>query len=245
MPYQQTTLANLRTRLQARQDNSVYWVDEEMRLALNESLRVWNLLTQEFRGRVVMNAVNGPYIAPPVALTQHTRVQFDSSPLDKTSLPALSAIIPGWEGQRTTDGGAIPVTVQNWAPVGLYLLAIWPTEPTAAHALVLDGVAITPILVNEADYIDAGEELLDRLIDYAQHVLTFKIAGASFAESLPKYRRFIQAAGVQNARFRASSLYKRVMAGDAMRLFTPLALPRAQEHAQVPPETAAAAQVGQ
>ena len=212
MPYSTTTLADLQTLLVQRWDQVVFWTPEEARLALNEALRDWNLLTGRWRTSVQLPVAAGdPEVDLPSSMTYGMRVTTASGwPLIPSSLLELDLAMPQWRGQTIADGGDVPVTPMLWAPLSLTRIAIWPTYPTAVSpALVADGVLRTPILVLPADTVDLGEEIIDVIADEALHVIAFKEAGHRWRATRTYFETFLQAAAEENGLLKQNQAYRR------------------------------------
>src|SRR4029450_4449466 len=114
-----------------RWDSVVFWTPEEARLALNEALREWNLLTGRWRTRVPLTgSANNPEIDLPLSMTYGMRVTTAAgSPLTPTSLLELDLAMPPWRLHTTATGGPVPLLPTLWAPLSLTRLAILPTYP--------------------------------------------------------------------------------------------------------------------
>lgn len=212
MPYTTTTLADLQLLMAQRWDQVVFWTPEEARLAINESLRDWNLLTGRWRTRVPLTVNAGdPEIALPGSMTYGMRLATAAgAPLIPTSLLELDLGHPPWRRQTTASGGDAPPVPTLWAPISLSRVAIWPTYPTlVSNALVLDGVLRTPVLVNPTDLVDLGEEILDVVADMALHVAAFKEAAERWRATRPYFEAFLQAAADENGLLKANQAYRR------------------------------------
>ena len=212
MPYTTTTLAALQTHMAQRWDQVVFWTAEEARLALNEALREWNLLTGRWRTRVLLDVLAGdPEIPLPGSLTYAMRVTTVSgSPLIPASLTELDLAHPPWRLQTTATGAGVPQVPTIWAPVSLTRIAIWPTYPTAAPAaLRLDGVLRTPVLTLPTDTVDLGEEIIDLVADMALHVASLKEAGARWRATRPYFEAFLQAAADENGLLKQNQAFRR------------------------------------
>lgn len=212
MPYSTSTLATLQAVMAQRWDQVVFWTAEEARLALNEALRDWNLLTGRWRTRVSLSTLAAnPEIALPGVLTYAMRVTTAAGlPLIPTSLPELDLAQPAWRLQTTATGSGVPTVPTLWAPVSLTRLAIWPTTPTAVtSALLLDGVLKTPVLVLPTDAVNLGEEIVDVIADMALHVAAFKEAGARWRATRPYFDAFLRAAADENSLLKQHQAYRR------------------------------------
>lgn len=216
MPYTQTTLAELQALMAQRWDAVVFWTAEEARLALNEALRDWNLLTGRWRTRVTLSALAGvPEIALPGVLSYAMRVTTAAgAPLHPTSITELDLGQPQWRRETGTP--------RLWAPVSLTQIAIWPAYLAAApNALRCDGVMATPVLVNPPDLVDLGEEIVDVVCDMALHIAAFKEAGDRWRATRPYFEAFLQAAADENSLLKTSQAYRRWAGLDRRRDLSP------------------------
>lgn len=216
MPYAVTTLADLQLLMAQRWDQVVFWTDEEARLAINESLREWNLLTGRWRTRVTCPVTPlDPEIDLPGVMTYAMRVTTTTgAPLIPSSLLELDLGHPPWRLETATAP-----TV--WAPVSLTRIAIWPTYATPANSLLVDGVLTTPVLVLPADTVDLGEEILDVLCDMALHIAAFKEAAARWRATRPYFEAFLQAAAEENSLLKQNQAFRRFAGLDRRRDLQP------------------------
>lgn len=213
MPWTSHTLASLRRDLQHRVEVVPYWTQEEARLALNEGLWCWNLLTGTWKARVTVDAdpANDPLTGLPSTLVFGTRIAYQSQPLAQGSLHDLLRGRPGAWTETTASGGDVPTRPMVWAPVSLSTVFIWP-RPAAfvAAAFTVDGVAATPVLTNEADAVDLEDGVWEVLLDYALHTLAFK-EGARFASTQPLMQGFLALAAEQNDQLTKSAAFRQYM----------------------------------
>jgi hypothetical protein len=217
MPYTTTTLAALQELMAQRWDQVVFWTAEEARLAINEALREWNLLTGRWRTTVTLSALAGvPEITLPGLLSYAMRVTTTAgAPLIPTSILELDLGEPQWRLQTAT----VPTL---WAPVSLTQIAIWPAFPAAApNSLRCDGVMRTPVLVTPTDTVDLGEEIIDYVADMALHVAAFKEAGDRWRATRVYFEAFLQAAADENSLLKQSQAYRRFAGLDRRRDMQP------------------------
>lgn len=192
-------------------DSVPFWTTAEADFALNEGLRMWNLLTGMWKARTVYTTSAGTmWINVPSALALNLRIDFNEYTLDPASMAEMDSGYPGWEGQFTDAGGSVPTSPKNWIPAGLNLFAIWPGDATGSNSLVIDGVMTTPVLVNPGDYINMPPAELNALLGYALHVASFKDA-ARWAGTIQYYKDFLVAATKYNNYLTASALYRKIM----------------------------------
>ena len=106
-------------------------------------------------------------------------------PLIPCSMFDLDNGRPTWRLETIASGGDVPTYHTYWAPISLQQIAIWPALNTGGTGeLVADGVANTPVLVEDADTVDLGDETQDILVDYALHCIAFKLGGAERSKSV-------------------------------------------------------------
>lgn len=226
MPYTTYTLTELQTQLADETDLTPFWSSEEARLALNEGLQVYNLLTGFWKRRVVTPTVAGvPWVTIPGTITYALRVEFNEYPLVLDSVAAMDFGRPTWEHETTASGGDVPTRPIHWMPNGLTEIGIWPADAAGSNAIVLDGVAATPQLVAATDTLDLGEEDLRALLGYALHSMAYKLGGARFAATEGLYQQFILAAADRNSRLKASAFFLQQMGRDQQTTLVPVRQP--------------------
>jgi hypothetical protein len=216
MSYQAITLSAARLRLQQRYEGKPFWDNEQARLAINEALRFYNLLTGRWHGRESITTVTTlAYLySTSASMLYRMRMTFNGYPVHSTSREGLNDLRRSWRAESTTTGGEVPTRPLFWAPVSLRSFYLWPTDAAGSNTLLIDGVATTPVLVDDADYVDLGDDDLTILLGYALHVLTFSKGGAVFANTLPLYRAFLAAAAEENGVIKTSMTYRRAMGLD-------------------------------
>lgn len=237
MAYAQTTYATLKALLKERvggHDN--FWTNFEFGLAINEALSVWQLMVGEFSTQAQMSTsvlggevedlyypatgtsdmvvVQSTATAPlPLSVWRvgtdvqtHTTGSLYSFPkLIEASLPEFDHGYPGW---RTGSTG----TPEYWAPCGLNKIIFYPRPNTWIR---LDYYRGDQPLTEESDYVQLGNEELNRILDYAVWQLNIKCGTQeAFANTEPLKQLFEAAAQFRNAKLRGSLLYKSFMGED-------------------------------
>lgn len=223
MAYTVLTLSELRKRLRARRDGILQWTVEEERLALNEALRTWNLLTGRWRRSAAQNTGIGTVeYTLPSTLLYGMRVTVNGTPLTITSEPELDLMRPNWRSETVASGGSVPTTPTLWAPVSLLTVAIWPAmNSVVANGFVAEGVSATPVLVEEGDTLDLGQEFLDDLLNFTLHLLAFKVGGQTWAATRGAFEAFMQAAAEENGVIKRNQLFRRWAGFDRRRDLRP------------------------
>jgi hypothetical protein len=228
MAYADYNLTTLRTRLQERVEVSAFVSTAELDLAINESIRLWNLYTGTWRRRVThaLLVQGDPYIPLPQTMVFPMRIEVDGTPLNKGSLWDLDYGHPGWEAETTATGGDVPTTPNVWAPASLTLIAVWPRVAATGQTLTIDGVSAAPVLTAGGDFIDLNPSRVDTLLAYAQHYLSIKRGDAELNLTMGAHKAFLEAAADENDLFRESSMFKWAMAQQDKHAHTPMHAPR-------------------
>lgn len=225
MPYQNTTLAQLQVLLAQRYDGQPFWTADQARRALNEGLRIYNLITGARRAAIALNTIpNDPYLAVVGTLVKGTRVSMNGRVLAPCSLFGLDHGLHNWESTTTATPGAPPAPAY-WAPVGLTEIAIYPADAAGPRAIVVDGVISTALLVNPGDFVDLGDEEVGALLGYALHALSFAKGIEALTRSRPGMVALFKAAAKKNAVFAASSFYRKIIGVDRTRYQQPIEAP--------------------
>lgn len=90
---------------------------------------------------------------------------------------------------------------------GVDLIAPCPIPTTDAMAVTLTMVGNAPIPTADADFVQAPRDVLDAILDYAQHLAAWKMAGDESQEAEPLYQSFVQYAMRTNSRLRESGIF--------------------------------------
>jgi hypothetical protein len=215
MAYQAITWSALRQRLQDKTEQKIFWDATEARDAVNESLLLWNLLTAQWRTTVSIPTVAGQYdYVLPSSLLYRTRFLVDGLPLSSSSREELNLGRPYWRRETTASGGDVPARPMLFAPISLQLIYLWPADAVGGRTLTVEGIAATPVLVEDGDTLDLGSEEEAILLGMALHILSLKKGGEAFAITQPLFQAFLKDAAQQNDRIRASTIYRTIMGLD-------------------------------
>jgi len=217
MSIRQVTLQTISEQLRARWESVPYWTPEEASFAFNEALRTWNMLTGTWKRKVVFGIpAYEHWISVPGTILYSTRVSYLERPLDLSSIFDLDNGRQDWESEFTSSGGRVPTTPRKWAPAGLDLMVIWPALHFCA-TLTVDGVADTPQLVLDTDFVDLENSEHSALLGFALHVAAFKEGGTRWETTFRYHKEFLLAAGDRNARMKSSKFFRRYMGLDFAR----------------------------
>lgn len=219
MAYAQYTLAQVRQLLQYQLGaaSTTFWRTAELNGIINDGLRFFNACTGFWKAGQQLGTGSPPvtvidqtwYTIPTGTITGSMRMTFNGNPLFGCSLYDLDMGRVNWESETTASGSDVPATPQMWAVAALNQVAIWPADHTGGNSILLEGVAVTPILVNDGDFLNIGEQELNMLMDLMQHLAVFKEGGEEFVSSQEMMQTFLSQAAVTNAQIGASWRFRR------------------------------------
>jgi hypothetical protein len=122
-------------------------------------------------------------------------VSLNGVPVSTDSLSNLDKFMPNWQ---STSG-----TVDTAVPINNYLvLAPKPSDEYLVTVTVVRA-AILPSL--DTDYVQIGREYLNVILDYAEHLASFKMGGMEFRTTFKAAENFLTAAIRYNERMAASN----------------------------------------
>jgi len=127
-------------------------------------------------------------------------------PLPIDSVHAMDTYAPGWQSSAVG-------TPTDALVAGLNLLALSPTPDVNACSLSASVVQNAPVPVADTDAVMLSHEAYDAVLDYAQHIASFKQGGQEFAATAPLLDNFMSLAGVANSRMLALGAYLPAMLG--------------------------------
>jgi len=107
------------------------------------------------------------------------------------AVKSFDTFLPSWQNQAATKPTDLALASWN-------MLAVSPQPDNVGYSIVLDVAKNAPLPVNPGDFIQVGREELDVVIDYVEHLASFKIGGNEFMETVPLYQNFQRVAAVYN-----------------------------------------------
>ncbi len=207
-------------QLAARFDHSPFWTDTDLTDAVNDALALTNLLCGFWKAPSTQLTKARAWDYPLDAMILlTTRVSVDGWPLTETGLFDLDNGRPGWMAETTASGGDVPTRPTLWAPIDLQSIAIWPADAVGGATLLVDGVADTPFLGLPDSGVDLDDDLLDAVLDCAQHTAAWKEGSERFAATRPLFLAFLQRCGEVNQALKKSAVYRRLLGLDRQRDF--------------------------
>jgi hypothetical protein len=100
---------------------------------------------------------------------------------------------------------------------GQNMVALTPAPDTGAYSITATVVTNAPIPASDADYIQAGSDEIDALLDVCVHIAMLKCGGAEFISTLPLLHRFMEAAARYNSKMNEIAEFRSLMMGLAQR----------------------------
>lgn len=98
---------------------------------------------------------------------------------------------------------------------GLNQVALVPKPDAGPYSVTASVVANMPIPATDGTNLQLGRDDVESVLDYAQHIATFKCGGAEFAGTFPLLQSFLSHCALFNSKLDAQSLYKELLYGRA------------------------------
>lgn len=138
------------------------------------------------------------------------QVQINAVPIFAGSVQELDTYLPTWATPTPT-----PFSSSTFAGMaGRNLLAIGPLLSVIC-AIDVDLVRNMPVPAIDGDFLQVGREEVDDILDYAQHIATFKSGGQEFLDTVPLRDSFLNKVLLKNSRLRAAAFYKKSLESPA------------------------------
>jgi hypothetical protein len=129
-----------------------------------------------------------------------TQARINNVPCDTPSVVEADSYDNEWQSNPSAQIGIVRG--------GIDLFAVSPTIPAGATvAVTLSLIGNAPVPVADADFIQVSRDVLDAVLDEAQHLAMFKEGGKSFADSMPLHKNFIKTALQTSSRLRESGIF--------------------------------------
>lgn len=149
-------------------------------------------------------ALYGLYVRAARMLPVVIQAQISGAPMIPVTITELDGSNPSWEDQAGTS--------TDIALAGVNLFACSPV-PNAAATLTFDVVKPAPVPASDGTNIQIGREQIEMMLDYAEWLALFKVAGAEWHATEQKAKNFMQQALTYNQRISAS-VRSAIPAGD-------------------------------
>jgi len=135
-----------------------------------------------------------------VSMPWLTQARIDNVPCDTPSVIEADEMDYEWQ----TNSAAQPGIIRG----GIDLFAVSPPIPAATNvAVTLSLVGNAPIPTSDGAFVQVGRDVMDSILDEAQHLAMFKEGGAEFKSSMSLHEGFIAEAMNTNRRLRESGIF--------------------------------------
>lgn len=128
-------------------------------------------------------------------ITSFVRLGYSTgTPSFLSSMEELDSTDPDWmnEAAGTPESIALSGNILATQPI-----------PNGVYAMSFTIVPKFPVPVLTTDYIQVGQELVDSILDYAQHLAAFKEGDGSIQDTMPNYQSLVKQAALENDILRA------------------------------------------
>lgn len=141
--------------------------------------------------------------------------------VDTPSYKEMDSWLQNWEARQPTDDPQIVVG-------GIDLVALAPFVITTTVSSVLTVIGNAPIPANDAAFVQLSRDGVDAVLNYAQHVASFKLGGKDFAVTMPLFEQFEAYCRTKNREYAALGIFRPEMLLEGNRVeaidprFTPM-----------------------
>ena len=150
-----------------------------------------------------------------------------SVPVDTPSYKEMDSQEQNWEVRHLANDPQIVVG-------GVDLIALAPFVPStgALVSTVLTLVGNAPIPANDGAFIQLSRDGVDQVLNYAQHIASFKLGGKEFLDTMPLLEQFEAYARKKNAEYAALGIFRPqiLMEGNRGDELDPRFLPEKEVH---------------
>jgi hypothetical protein len=127
------------------------------------------------------------------------RASIASLPVDTPSFREMDSFAQNWENTWSPSDPQVVVG-------GMDFIALAPFAQTVTVSSILTLVGNAP--VDPAKPVQLTRDAVDAVLNYAQHLASFKMGGADFMATMPLYHQFEQYCASQNRRYAALGIFR-------------------------------------
>lgn len=124
-------------------------------------------------------------------------VRVDGVTTPTSTVFSLDTHRPGWEDEAAGAPESVAISGYN-------ILAVAPKPNASPHSISLDVVRPAQIPSSDSEFVQIGPEEVDVILDYAEHIASFKMAGEEFGATGHHYGNIMRLAIEKNAYLRAA-----------------------------------------
>lgn len=123
--------------------------------------------------------------------------------VDTPSYKEIDSWMQDWEQRQPIDDPQIVV-----GGIDFVALAPFVLDSGATVSSVLTVIGNAPIPTSDSDYVELSRDGVNAILNYAQHVATFKRGGEDFALTFPLYAQFEGYCRQKNAQYAALGIFR-------------------------------------
>ena len=128
--------------------------------------------------------------------------QINGIAVDTPSVIEMDAFAPEWDSNPSAPAAVVTA--------GMDFIGISPVPP-AGLGVVLTLIANAPVPSVDTDTVQASPDVLDAILDAAQHLAALKQGGSEFTDTIPLFKNFVLAAMATNSRLSELGLFLDVL----------------------------------
>lgn len=129
------------------------------------------------------------------------QARINNAPCDTPSVAEADTFDYEWQ----SNTGAQIAIVRG----GIDLFSVSPTIPAGTQVgVVLTLIGNAPIPATDGDFVQVSRDVLDVILDEAQHLACFKMGGKDFADSIELHKNFLRMAVKTNNRLLESGIFE-------------------------------------
>lgn len=205
MSYTNTTLAQFREQCRSRLF-ATFWTDAELNAYINESLRVWNVLTGYWKETTTFVVpADTTYLSLVEFFPSYLsliRIELDTYHLNLVSLKELDSFAYNWQCEEGPPREA--------AIIGLDRIAFHP-HPLVDTSMDFTYIKKAPIVSADGDFIDLSEEEICGLRDYVHFIASIKEGGQELQSNIPQLKSFLSKCSAYNAKLNKISSFHKLL----------------------------------
>ena len=123
--------------------------------------------------------------------------------VDTPSYKEMDSWNQNWESRQPVDDPNIVV-----GGIDFVALAPFASVYGATVSAILTVVGNTPIPTADGDFVQLSRDGVDQVLNYAQHVASFKMGGKDFALTMPLFEQFEAYCRKKNAQYAALGIFR-------------------------------------
>ena len=137
-------------------------------------------------------------------------MRIGTTPLQIDSVRSMDLYQTSWQAQANNTPN---IALQS----GLNMIALAPAPDVGTYTVTATVVQNAIVPVNSGDNVQVARDDLDAILDYAQHLASFKMGGAEFLSTMPLMKRFLQQAAIYGLKLNELGEYTSILYGLSQR----------------------------